>query len=129
MVQSEIKQLKKQLYKAHVPLWQQQTQSINGTPFLYLELEAVSNDDLKAIAQEIEKVTSGFSFFVSKEADHYSFFGYVAKGFEQKVALKEISNVLKEKFDWRGGGNATMIQGGGTQKPEKLKETIIGLIK
>lgn len=127
--QTEIKQLKKQMYKAHVPLWQQQTQNINGTPFLYLELEAVSNDDLKTIAQEIEKVAPCFSFFVSKEADRYSFFGHVAKGFEQKVALKEISNVLKEKFDWRGGGNATMIQGGGTQKPEKLKETIIGLIK
>ena len=114
-----IKQLKKQQLKTQIPAWQQQMQMVGTTPVLMLELEDVSGDELKAIAQELEKAKPGFYFLVSKDSatNRASFVGYVAKGFENAVSLKALSQFLKETFDWRGGGSNTLIQGGGTIVP------------
>lgn len=122
---SEIKQLKKQLCKAQIPEWQKQMQTIGSVPFLFLELDDTTADELKTITQELEKIHPGFYFLVSKDQGRYSFIGYAAKGFEQKVPLKKISQSLKETLDWRGGGSNNLIQGGGTTKPEALHAKLV----
>lgn len=130
---SEIKQLKKQLYKAQIPQWQQQMKTIGASsvPFLFLELDALSGDELKLIAQELEKIKPGFYFLVSFDAEskRYCYMGYLAKGLEQKLQLKNVAQFLKETLDWRGGGSPSLIQGGGANKPEGLEAKLLELLK
>jgi alanyl-tRNA synthetase len=126
-----IKQLKKQISKAQIPTWQQQMQLIGTLPFLYLEFDDAGGDELKNIAQELEKAKPGFYFLVSKESEtgRCNFIGYLAKGFEKELNLKTIAQNLKDSCDWRGGGSGNLIQGGGTQLPQDLQAKILGWIK
>lgn len=125
---SQIKQLKKQLCKSQIPAWAQQVKTVGSTPFLYLDVEDVSADELRMIGQELEKTTPGFYFVINKDTenkDKFGFFGYVSKAYETKVSLKNFSQFLKDTFQLRGGGSNTMIQGGGTNIPGNFKSEII----
>ncbi len=126
-----IKQLKKQMSKAQIPTWLQQIQIVDNVPFLYLEFDNTGSDELKNIAQELEKAKPGFYFLVNKESQsgRCSFIGYLAKGLEKQCDLKIIAQNLKTSFDWRGGGSGNLIQGGGTQLPDDLAAQIIRWIK
>ncbi|MFH0898206.1 MAG: alanine--tRNA ligase [bacterium] len=121
---SALKQLKKQLYKMQIPVWEQQIQTISKIPFLFLELEDASNDDMRDICQQLATKKPGFYFIISKptkDADRFSFLGFSSKDI---IDLKTFAQFLKETFDLKGGGSSTMIQGGGTTLPKDLKEKI-----
>jgi alanyl-tRNA synthetase len=92
---------------------------------LYLTIDGASGDELKLIAQELEKGKPGFYFIATTDAasGRASYIALVSKG-AKPLSLKQLAQVLKEKFDWRGGGNDTMIQGGGTTLPANLKQTL-----
>jgi alanyl-tRNA synthetase len=119
-----IKQLKKQTVKAQLPLWKEQIKAVGKFPFLYLELESVSNEELRTIAQELEKLKPGLYFLVSKEPNRISYIGYAAKEFEQTANLKGLAEFLKTTFQWRGGGSGNVIQGGGATIPTNLEAQI-----
>lgn len=128
---SQIKQLKKQLAKSQIPAWQSQVQQVGKVPFLLLELQDFDSSQIKDICESIETKSPGFYFIVntnSKTPDNISFFGYVSKNFAPQVNLKEFSKLLRKKFDLKGGGSNTLIQGGGKQ-PKNLKEEIIKWLK
>jgi len=112
--QSTIKKLKKQLFKTQAPTLVGRMSTIGSIPFLYAEFEDVTIDDIKVLAQEIETARPGFYFFVSKDASkRCNFFGYASKHYESQVPLKQLAQHLKDTWQWRGGGSASLIQGGG----------------
>jgi alanyl-tRNA synthetase len=123
---NQVKQIKKQLYKAQATAWQEQMETTNGINWLYLTVDSASGDELKLIAQELEKGKPGFYFIVNTDATsgRTSYIALVTKGCTKPLSLKQLAQVLKEKFDWRGGGNDAMIQGGGTTLPANLKQTL-----
>lgn len=123
----EIKQLKKQLLTTQIPQWTRQIEQINELPFLFLEIPDLNNVELKQIATEIEKTKPAFFFLISG-IDKINFVGYLSKNFENKINLKNFANFLKEELKLKGGGNKTLIQGGG-EKTKNIKEQIIKWIK
>ncbi len=124
-----IKQLKKQIAQAQIPTWLAQMQIINNTPTLYLELEEIGSDELKGIAQTLEKSKPGVYLLVSKDpaTNRYAYLGYKAKGVA--LDLKTLAAILKTSFDWRGGGNDSLIQGGGTAKPTNAQQLFAEWLK
>lgn len=106
----ELKQLRKKLIKANVNEWKDLVEKVGDVPFLFLSLKGYGADDLKQICQEVEKVTPGVYFLLSRE-DSYRFVGYVSKGID--VDLRPLSKILKDKCNLRGGGKPDFIQGGG----------------
>jgi len=125
---SQIKQLKKQLCKSQIPSWAKDIKPVGATPFLYLETEDLNPDELRMIAQELEKITPGFYVIINKDAEDknkFGFFGYVNKTYEATVNLKNFSQFLKDTFQLRGGGSTTMIQGGGTVVPGNFKQEVL----
>ena len=125
---SQIKQLKKQVCKSQIPSWAQSIKQIGITPFLYLETEDLNPDELRMIAQELEKITPGFYVIINKDSEDknkFGFFCYVNKTYEAQVNLKSFSQFLKDTFQLRGGGSNTMIQGGGTIVPGNFKQEVL----
>jgi len=125
---SHIKQLKKQACKAQIPAWAQDIKNIGTTPFLYLETDDLNPDEMRMIAQELEKITPGFYVLINKDSqdkNKFGFFGYVSKKYETQVNLKNFSQFLKDAFQLRGGGSTTMIQGGGTLVPSNFKQEVM----
>ncbi len=123
-LQSAAKQLKKQLLKAQLPSWQREIKLVGKVPFLYLVIDDIATDELRLIAQELEKESPGLYVLLSTDDNRRcSFLAYAAKGIEQQVSLRELGELLKQ-HDLRGGGNATAIQGGGTSIPAGL-ETVL----
>jgi alanyl-tRNA synthetase len=129
--QTAIKQLKKQLQQTQLPTWLAQMTTVGELPFLCLTLDDADAEQLRTIAQSLEKSKPGFYFLAShdKVAGRASFIAYLAKGFESKVDLKKLSAFLKERFDWRGGGSGNAAQGGGTSMPKDLCQQITAWLK
>lgn len=128
---SEVKTLKKQAIKANSAAMTKDLVTIGKVPFLYLELENMSNDDLKTLCQEFEKTTPGFYFVLSKDGTtgNSSFLGYVSKQYQTMVNAKLCFDELKQATpELRGGGSPAMVQGSGALK-ESLKNLIVAWLK
>ncbi|MFH1831493.1 MAG: hypothetical protein ABH827_01690, partial [bacterium] len=128
---STIKQLKKQLYKTQIPAWEQQITNIGDIPFLYLELEDAGHEDIKNICTSLSEKKPGFYVIINKLQDsgRFNFVGFVSPTITAQVDLKTFSQFLQKTFDLKGGGSATLIQGGGACAPSEFKDKIIGWLK
>jgi len=123
-LQSQLKQLKKQLLKAQLPTWQQAIEQCGNVPFLYLTLENADADDMRLVAQELEKSKPGLYLLISTDASgRCSFLAHAAKGIEQIVPIKQLGELLKA-HELRGGGSASSIQGGGAKVPPGLQAAV-----
>lgn len=122
-LQNEFKQLKKQSYQAQLASWLEQTQIINGVPFLYQELKDASNEELKDLAAQLAHKKPGFYFLTSITDDKVTFVAYLASAIKN-VDLKKFAEFLKEKHGIRCGGSGTLLQGGAPQFDKTLKEDI-----
>lgn len=111
----EIKNLKKELLKFQVPAYAAQIK-LGKVPYLFLELNELGMDDLRALAAELEKVTPGFYFLVSKLNQNpvrYNLFASVSKAHQAACDVKKLSAELAQKMGIRGGGSSASFQGGG----------------
>ncbi len=117
-----IKQLKKQIMLTQIPQWQQQVKAVGKTNFLYLELDDVSNEELKQVAESLAQHKPGFYVMVGKQSDRFSFLAYAHTG--SGVDVKAFAAWLKTTFDLKGGGNPPVIQGGGVSVPGDFKVKI-----
>ncbi|MBU4387179.1 alanine--tRNA ligase [Candidatus Dependentiae bacterium] len=129
---SQIKQLKKQILKAQIPEWQNQVKHVGKIPFLFLNLQDFDSAQFKEICESIETKAQGFYFIVNtnfKTPDQISFFGYVSKNFEKQIDLKLFSKDILAKFGLKGGGSNTLIQGGGKQPENNIEQEIIMWLK
>lgn len=113
-LQHAMKQLTKQTWKSQVPQWESSLEMVNSIPFLYLELESMSTDDLKEVGNILMQKKPGFYFLVSKTDDKYIFVGMLAQELASKISLKDLSAWLKKEYGLAGGGSNTLIQGGST---------------
>ena len=130
--QSQLKQLKKHIWKLQIPVWQKEVKQVGKVPFLFLELTDFDGGQLKDISKEIEAKSPGFYFIINNNSNtpkRISYFGYVSKKWSAQVDLKEFSKLLKEKFDFKGGGSATLIQGGGTKPTINIEQEIMNWLK
>ena len=123
---SQIKMLKRQLMKAHLPQWLAGIQQEYGIPFAHIVLDDASHDDMRTVCQELEKEKPGVYVLTAKQADRYNFLVYASKNLGQALNLKKLSETLKNKFDLKSGGSAVMIQGGTPQLPGTFKEAVLG---
>jgi alanyl-tRNA synthetase len=128
---SQIKQLNKKLVQHQLPAWEAKIQEIGKFPFLYLELEDISTQDLRPLCIDLEKRKPGFYFIINKSKgdNKFGFFAFQSQKSSFKVNLKALSEFLKEKFDLRGGGNNEAIQGGGQALPNNFEQILVGWIK
>lgn len=122
-LQNEYKQLKKQSYQTQLVSWLEQTQIINGVPFLYQELKDASNEELKDLATQLAHKKPGFYFLTSVTDGKETFIASLASAIKN-VDLKKFAEFLKEKHGIRGGGSGTLLQGGAQQFNNTLKEDI-----
>ncbi len=121
---STIKQLKKQLMLNQLPVWQQQIKTVGKTAFMYLELEDVSNEELKHVAESLAQHKPGFYVMIGKQSveKRFSFLAYAH--LSSGVDVKAFAAWLKTTFDLKGGGNPPVIQGGGVSLPGDFKAQI-----
>ncbi len=121
---THIKQLKKQLMQANVPTWLQQTETIAGIPFLFLTLEDYTNEDIREITSYCVSRQPGLYFITSKVDGKYLFLATAGGDVAAKVDMKAFATWLKDTHGLRGGGSATMLQGGGMFVPEQVRDSI-----
>lgn len=122
-LQNEYKQLKKQSYQTQIASWLDQAQTINGTTFLYKELEDATNEELKDLATQLSNKKHGFYFFTSITDGKGIFLAFLSANIKN-IDLKKFAEFLKIKHGIRGGGSSTILQGGAQQFDETLPEDI-----
>lgn len=129
--QSQIKQMRKQLMKSRITEWQNKITVVGKVPFVYLEIEDLPNQEMKSICTDFEKYKPGVYVILNKtgNSENFALIAYQSKKSEHKVSLKTLSELLKNKFNIRSGGNEEFIQGGGQGNLQNLEEAIINFIK
>lgn len=120
----ELKQFKKEARLANMPSWLEQVQSVNEVPFLFLDLAGYTVDELKEVAQELNRKKPGLYFMVSSTPERMTFVCVLAQQYVDKINLKNLAIWLKEHHHMPGGGNQTLIQGAGQSDDKKLQDSI-----
>lgn len=121
---AELKQCKKDARTAHMHSWLEQVAPVNNIPFLFLELSAYAADELKELAVELNRKKPGLYFMISKAPERATFVGVLDTHYVNKVNFKNFVAWLKEHHGLAGGGNQTLIQGGGQGNQPRLKNDI-----
>jgi alanyl-tRNA synthetase len=122
--ESTIKQLRKEQLKTQIPALLTQVKEINSIPFLFLQLEEVTIDEMKSLLQELIQKKPGF-YFVCITKPQTTFVAQVAPAFINKVDFKQLANALKAKLQLKAGGRDGLIQGGGPSVGVKEIEQLI----
>ncbi len=123
-VSSELKTLKKKLWKNEIGSWMSQAEDLQGLPFLFLGLTGYESDEIKDIASHLQKTKPGFYFIISHIDSRYSIFASLSQEFKSLLNLKKLSSYLKANYNIQSGGSELSIQGGSIELPDNLKEII-----
>jgi len=123
-LQTQTKQLKRQLWQTQLPKWEKQIEIINGLPFLFIEFDQTSNDELREIAQTLLQKKAGFYFLVSTNNNRSLFYSIVGTKFATIISIQKFADWLKETINLRGGVRDNALQGGGKKINSDLKDAI-----
>jgi len=121
-----IKNLKKEMRKAQIPQWLSQVEMVNNIPFLLINFDGYTNDELKEIGSDLNNKQPGFYVLKSSLPERNIFVAHLAPSLINTINLKNFSQWLKEKHGINSGGSQTVIQGGSEKFDGNLKESIRG---
>ena len=121
---TELKQFKKEVRAAQLPTWLNSVETVNNIPYLFIALTGYAADELKELAQELNRKKPGFYFLISSTPERTAFVSVLAQSLGDSVNLKNFSLWLKEHHGLAGGGTQTLVQGGGQAYDSHLKEAI-----
>lgn len=121
----QLRTIKKQIIKSQIPLWQSKIEQINNVPFLYLNLENYAADELKTVAEQLQKKTPGFYVLTSNNDNKAALFASLAPEHQETIDMKTFATWLKDATGLRGGGKKGTLQGGGP----KITKDLAPLIK
>lgn len=123
-LQNHIKQLKNQLWQTQLPEWERRITSLNGMPFLFVMTQDFSVDELRDIAQSLNKKQPGFYCLISTTHNTSNFFILRDERYTKNVDLQKLSTWLKEKHHLRGGVKNTILQGGGGKIESSFEDAL-----
>lgn len=119
-----IKNLKKEIRKAQIPHWLSQVEKVNNIPFLLIDFDGYTNDELKEIGSDLNNKQPGFYVLKSSLPERNIFVVHLAPSLINTINLKNFSQWLKEKHGINSGGSQTVIQGGSEKFDSNLKDSI-----
>lgn len=111
--QTQIKSLKQELVKAHLPAWLTKVTTVKSLPFLYLVIDNQSVEDLREMNNLLQSQKPGFYFLVSNKDGKAAFYASLDNHYESTFDLAAFSTWLKSTTGLFGGGKKGTIQGGG----------------
>ena len=121
---TQIKDLRKELIKAHLPAWTAKVETLKHVPFLFLHLDDYAGEDLREIGIQLQQHKKGFYFLVCNAEGASSFFATLDQGYAERVNLKEFAGWLKTVASLTGGGKPGTLQGGGPRVSKQLEQQI-----
>ncbi|MGE0206827.1 MAG: alanine--tRNA ligase [Candidatus Babeliales bacterium] len=125
-LQTQIKHLKKDAWKAQLPALLAQIEQVSKIPFGFFNLEDYTVDELRMAASDLMHQKSGFYFLLGGNKERCAFFAMAPETLPQ-VDLQKFAQFLQTTFDLRGGGKKGTLQGGGAmpdiaQLQKKIKD-------
>jgi alanyl-tRNA synthetase len=127
--QTQLNKFKKQLWQSQVNHWEKQVANINNMPVLSLVLNDFDINDLREIAQELNKKQAGLYVLVSNQPDNKSnFICWLDTKYKAGFNLAEFAQKLNANFSLRGGGKENAIQGAGPKINKDFATQVLKLI-
>lgn len=123
LAQTHISRMRQQLYRSLQPQWLAQTETVGSVPFGYISLEDASAQELRDIAQDLLKAKPGLYCLFAVAHDRVQFLVATSQDLITKLSMKELAELLKV-HNLKGGVTSTMVQGGGSVVPARLKEIL-----
>jgi len=126
---TQIKQLKQSLWHAQLPQWEQQVETIDSIPFLFLALKNMGQNELRNIVLELSERKPGFYFIMSNINNRVIFYSILSDQLTNRLNLENFASWLKEEHGLRCGGSKNTLQGGGDKFDANLGDAIKTWIK
>lgn len=114
-LETSIKNLNDKIWRAQLPQWQSQIETINGIPFLAFEIEEADAHVLREIHTALMHKNPGFYFTIARNHDRAAFLASVSTPYATQAQMPLFATWLKDKHQLRGGGKAGSLQGGGAK--------------
>ncbi|MCX5924213.1 MAG: alanine--tRNA ligase [Candidatus Dependentiae bacterium] len=111
--QKEIAVFKSAAIKNQIPAWLQNVEMIGDLAFAIIDAKGYGIDEMRTIAQELQKQKPGLYVLLSVQDGKSSFVAMVDKKFADRVVFADLKPWLAKEFGMQGGGNNLALQGGG----------------
>jgi len=112
-VQTQLKQVRTQLYKALLPTWLEKVDTVNTIPFGFITLTHASAEELRDNAQNLIQAKPGVYVIISQNEDRTLCIARIADEFATKLSIKNLAALLAE-HGIKGGASGNTLQGGAT---------------
>lgn len=121
-LQKEVKIFKKDQWRSQLATWIEEIEDVAGIAYNYIQVSGYAHDDLRAIITSLQAKKPGFYFIINIDEDKAMFLGSVAQQLASRVSMKQFKQWLQEACGLKGGGNDTVVQGGGKAPDPTCKE-------
>lgn len=122
-LQKELKIAQNKIILTQIPQLIAQAEQVNNIPYVFAHFKDTQPDTLKEAVTYAIQQKPGFYFFAST-TDKVNFIATISGEFTQCINMKSLTAWLKEHAQLQGGGNSTMVQGGGAHLDAGLKDMI-----
>ena len=124
-LEKRLKAVKKDQWKAQLPHLLAQVKTFGKAPFGFYDLSDYDAEEMKDIIAAMQSVNPALYVAITAQDGKAFFIVSLHPTLQNSVDLKELKNLLAFDFGLRGGGSATIIQGGGpAPKQADLNEAI-----
>lgn len=112
-LENTLEKANNKLWHAQLPLWQADITTINGIPFLALELDSAQPHVLREINATLMAKKPGFYFTIAHNDGKTAFLCSLSPAYKDRLPMIIFGSWLKEAHALRGGIKPDSIQGGG----------------
>ncbi|NBX77768.1 alanine--tRNA ligase [bacterium] len=124
-----VKQLQKEKLVSQIPHMLDRTLMLHGMPFGYFTVQDCAIDLVRDALALMQQKKQGFYFVVCKQGNTSMFVAQVGNNFAQKINMQNFKSWLEKEYGVKGGGSATMLQGGLPEKrDEHFEQAIVSWI-
>lgn len=128
-LEHQVKQLQKEKLVAQIPHMLDKTLTLHGMPFGYFTVRDSSVDLVRDALALMQQKKQGFYFMIFEQGGKKMFVAQVGNNFAQKINLQNFKTWLEKEYSIKGGGSATMLQGGlPVNLDQNFEQAIVGWI-
>lgn len=126
LLQTQLKDTKKQLIKHQIPGWLAQVEEVNSKNFAYINISQAENDELKEISEQLTNKKPALYFLYAQKENKVNYF--ISWPAQYKIDTKELSKWLQSQ-GLKGGGSGNTITGGAQVLDAALADNLKNWIK
>jgi len=123
-LEKRLKMLKKEQWKMQLPEMLEKVKTVGKVPFAYFDLSAYDAEDMRDIIAAAQAQKPALYIAITAKEGKAFFIVSLHPSYQKAIDLNAFKEMLASGHGLRGGGSASIIQGGGAKPKDNFEQVI-----